>query len=686
MNKVLLEIGVEELPSAYMPNTISQLENSVKEKFQNNRITTGDIKVYATPRRLVIYIEDVANKQTDAIINNRGPKKTIAFDEKGEPTKATLGFARGQGVAIEDLEIKEVSGVEYIFATKTEKGNDTKTVLPVIFQELIENLSFPKSMRWGDYQLRFARPIRWILALFNEEVIKFKIENLTSSKFTYGHRFLSSKIEVPNVESYFDLLLDNYVILDQNKRKELIREQVVRKAEEVQGIPMENDDLLDEVTYLVEYPTTFYGQFSAAYLEVPVEVLTTSMIEHQRYFPVFNEKGDLMPGFIGVRNGTEENIDIVKAGNERVLKARLEDALFFWQEDTKVNLDDMAAKLEDVLFHEKLGTMLDKVARIERIALYIGANYNWSSQDKLSLAAKICKADLVSNMVYEFPELQGIMGRYYALNSNEDKEVAEAIYEHYLPRFAGDTLPKTATGNILSIAEKVDNIIACFAIGLKPTGSQDPYALRRQAIGLVHILLENNINLNLPDILEFAYSGLDDINPTNDLNTTVNEVHDFILQRLKGVMLERSMSYDVIDAVLAVPNNNINEIVKKAEVLANFKNLPSFTDFMVVFNRTNNMTKKWEETNFILDLLVDDSEKALNAAFNNIENEVINLFAISKYIEGLELIASLRPEIDDFFDKVMVMVDDEELKAARLSLLKGIAKLCFSFADFNKII
>lgn len=683
---LLLEIGVEELPSGYMSKVLAELKNSINNKFNELRINTGNIEVYGTPRRLVIFVKDVAEKQADAIIENRGPKKNIAFDENGEPTKATLGFARGQGVKVEDLQIREVSGVEYLFNIKTEQGDNTINVLPDLLVELIKNISFPKSMRWGDYHLRFARPIRWILALYDQETINFSIENINSSNFTYGHRFLSSgKLEVEDISSFFKLLEDNYVILDQKKRKELIWEQIVKVAAQVGGSPMNNDDLLEEVTYLVEYPTAFYGEFSKSYLDVPVEVLTTSMIEHQRYFPVFNEEGQLLNGFIGVRNGTDFNIDVVKSGNERVLKARLDDALFFWNEDTKHPLDNMVEKLEHVLFHEKLGSLLDKVKRIEKLALYIGEKSNLSTTDYITKAAKLCKADLVSNMVYEFPELQGIMGRYYALKSGEKEEVAQAIFEHYLPRFAGDIIPETNTGKILSIAEKIDNMVGCFAIGIKPTGSQDPYGLRRQAIGLVNILLASKLTINLPDLLAYAYKTFT-VELTIGMEETVSEVYDFILQRFRGVMLEQDISYDVIDAVLAVPSSNIIELVNKIEVLSNFKNLPDFEDFMVVFNRSNNLSKKWHETEFDENLLVDPSEILLNKKFKEVKLKVLNLFALGEYKEGLNLITTLRPSIDEFFGAVMVMVEDENLKKARLSLLKGISELCTSFADFSKIV
>ena len=684
---LLLEIGVEELPSGYMRGVIVELENSVSAILKEARLEYGQVNIYATPRRLAVYVKGVAEKQADSLIENRGPKKNIAFDENGQPTKATLGFARGQGVEVSNLEIREVGGLEYLFAVKTEKGDMTVKVLPEILSKLINHISFPKSMRWGYYHLRFARPIRWILALYDEQVVNFSIENINSSNYTYGHRFLSDgAVKVKDAADYFAVLENNYVILDQRKRQAMIKEQVVNVAATAGGVPMENQELLEEVTYLVEYPTAFYGEFSSSYLEVPVEVLTTSMIEHQRYFPVFDSAGLLLNGFIGVRNGTDESMELVKAGNERVLKARLEDALFFWNEDTKVSLPTMGEKLADVLFHEKLGSIADKVKRIEKIAVFIGEQYKLSSAGKLAAAANLCKVDLVSNMVYEFPELQGIMGRYYALKQGEEEEIANAIFEHYLPRFAGDMLPQTNTGIVLSIAEKIDNMVGSFAIGIKPTGSQDPYAIRRQAIGLVNIILETKLQLNLPDILHYAYQTLPLKNLTNDSNSTVSDVYDFILQRLKGLLLEKGMSHDVIDAVLAIPNNNINEIVAKIKYLQEFKKSHYFDDFMVVFNRSNNLSKKWASADVEEKFLVDASEISLYEAFSGEKDRIKNLIATGEYEQGLATIAKLRPNIDEFFEAVMVMVEDENLKAARLSLLKAIANLCLQLADFNKII
>ena len=449
---------------------------------------------------------------------------------------------------------------------------------------------------------------------------------------------------------------------------------------------MENEDLLEEITYLIEYPTAFYGQFSPSYLEVPPEVLTTSMIEHQRYFPVFDNQGQLMSGFIGVRNGTDYSLDVVRAGNERVLKARLEDALFFWNEDTRRPLVDMAAGLKEVLFHERLGSIMDKVERLQTLAVAIGEACNLSDTDTLKRAAMLCKADLVSSMVFEFPELQGIMGRYYAIKSGEKSEVSQAIFEHYLPRSAGDILPTSEGGKVLSLAEKLDNLAGCFAIGLKPSGSQDPYALRRQAMGIVHIILDSGLSLDLAALVGKAYDNFAAIKTDSSREDTVSEVLEFIMQRMRGVLLERGYSYDLIDATLAVPSNDINDIATRIKALMDLRQSEVFEDFMVVYNRCNNLTKKWHDDSINIDVLVDESEINLNRSFNLIRYDVYRSINTREYLGACKMLAGLRQEVDTFFNAVMVMVDDVELKATRLGLLKAIANLCNFIADFSKIV
>ena len=445
---------------------------------------------------------------------------------------------------------------------------------------------------------------------------------------------------------------------------------------------------MSEESYLVEYPTAFYGQFSPSYLDVPAEVLTTSMIAHQRYFPVFSPDQKLMAGFIGVRNGTDYCLDLVRAGNERVLKARLEDALFFWKEDTSQPLAGFVPGLKDVLFHEKLGSILDKVECLRSLAVSIGENLGLSNQDDLERAALLCKADLLSSMVYEFPELQGIMGRYYARQSGENSEVAEAILEHYLPKFAGDRLPVSATGTVLALAEKMFNLTAFFAMGIKPSGSQDPYALRRQALGVVHMIIDLRLEVRLAGLITETHAVMSKsgFQLQLDAEETAAELMDFILQRMRGVMLDRDYTYDLIDAVLYQGLDDLQQILRRAEAIRLFWSSKDWEDFMVVFNRSHNLSKKWDKIGVRPEFLADESEKNLYNLLQRIKPRVEAAFRDYRYQEGLEMIAGLRPAVDDFFAAVMVMVEDENLRGARLGLLKTIADLGNSVADFTKIV
>jgi len=685
--ELLLEIGVEEMPAAYMPGALKDLRSIAEAKLNDMRLKYSEVCTYGTPRRLTLFVKGLEERQEDLFIEKRGPKKRIAFDENNNPSEAGLGFARSQGVEFKNLEIREVDGVEYLFAVKKEEGGFTEDILADSLIDIIQSLTFPKSMRWAFYRIRFARPIRWLLAFYGDKEIKLRLENIESSVYTYGHRFLSTgAVEVKNPESYFRVLRDNYVVLNQNERKELIWNQIKAVAASVSGTPMENEKLLEEITYLVEYPTAFYGEFSPSYLEVPPEVLITTMIEHQRYFPVFDAGGNLIAGFVGVRNGSDFSLDLVKKGNERVLKARLEDALFFWKEDTKKPLEESVGRLKEIMFHERLGTVGDKVCRLQSLARFIGEKSGLSDRDKLDRAAFLCKADLLSSMVYEFPELQGIMGRYYAMQSNEEREVSEAIYEHYLPRFAGDELPATETGKALSLAEKLDNLVGCFAIGIRPSGSQDPYALRRQAMGIINIILDSKLKLNLKDVLSKGYDLFAGVDLESSRDDVINEVMDFILQRMRGVLLDKGISYDIIDAVLTVPSSDLDDIFKKAETIQELKHSELFQDFIVVYNRCNNLSKNWKKEGIDAELLVDKSEKDLYKSLSYLKDEIKHAISIQDYRLALNILASLRPKVDNFLESVMVMVDDEDLKSARLGLLKKIANLCNSIADFSKII
>lgn len=684
---MLLEIGVEEIPSALMQGALDDLKAIAGDKFTQSNLGFSAVVTLGTPRRLVLHIKDLAEKQKDTIIENRGPKKTAAYLEDGTPSKAALGFARGQGIDVSALETRDVAGIEYVYAVRQEKGGRTEELLPGLLTEIINAMNFPRSMRWGYFQTRFARPIRWLLAFFGDQQLELNIENVKSSDWTMGHRFLApGTIRVAGIKEYFEVLRDNYVIVDQQQRKEMVRFQIKEAAVQAGGVAMENEDLLNEVSFLLEYPTAFHGEFSPSYLDVPTEVLTTSMIAHQRYFPLFDPEGKLMAGFIGVRNGTDHCLDLVKAGNERVLKARLEDALFFWKEDISKSLPQTVPGLKDVLFHEKLGSILDKVECLRQLAKSIGVSLNMSNPDRLDRAAFLCKADLLSNMVYEFPELQGIMGRYYALQAGEDAEVAEAILEHYLPRFAGDKLPDSETGRVLALTEKLFNLTAFFAIGIKPSGSQDPYALRRQALGVVNMMIDLGLSVHLRGLITETHSAMVNFKLTRSADDTTSDLMDFILQRMRGVMLDRGYSYDLIDAVLYQGVDDLQQIKAQADAIRLFKDSGDWDDFMVVFNRSHNLSKKWDSLVVRPELFVDPSEKALYENLSKIKPDVERSFRETRYAEGLAMIAGLRPSVDTFFEAVMVMVDDQDLRAARLGLLKSIAEMCNTLADFTKIL
>lgn len=687
---LLLEIGVEEIPSRYMNQALTDLRSLALNMLRENRLTHGEINTMGTPRRLVLVIPGLAGRQTDAFTKKRGPRLSAAYDENGQPTKALLGFARGQGLDYSQLDTVEADGVKYVAAVKREEGQATTEILPRLLESIIKAMSFPRSMRWGYYQTRFARPIRWLLCLLGDEVIPVRIENLTSSRYTYGHRFLSrGALEIRNPQDYLGQLRDSFVILDQDERRKMIWQQIVEVAREKGGKPMENEALLDEVNFLVEYPTAFWGTFSSDYLEVPSEVLTTSMIEHQRYFPVFDDKGRLLPGFIGVRNGTDFAIDTVVAGNQRVLKARLEDALFFWREDSKKPLHEYVPGLAQVMFHERLGSLLDKVKRLQTLAVFLGEQANLGSTEKIKQAARLAKADLLSGMVYEFPELQGIMGRYYALLSGEDEEVAQAIFEHYLPRFAGDGLPCSQTGLAISLAEKVDNLVGFFALNIKPTGSQDPYALRRQAIGLINIILDKGLKLDLEGLFKEAYKGFAPFELENEQDKTTAELMDFIRGRMRGVLLEKGYSYDIIDAVLLNPltTADVHALEDLVRAIQEARGRQLLTDFMVVFTRAHNLSRQVEPGLPVDEkLLLDDSEKALFSQLKLISASFSGAVADQQYHLALSLISSLRPNLDRFFEAVMVMVEDEGLRRARLGLLRSIADMCWQMADFTKIV
>lgn len=608
-NYLLFEVGVEELPSRFVSSTLDQIKSNLTKMFNENRIEFSDIKTYGTPRRLTFIVENISERQSNLEEEVKGPSKKIALDADGNFTKPALGFMKSKGLKEEDVVFKTVGKDEYIFGTIRQEGKETSEVLKTILPEAVKNVTFPKAMRWGGRNMRFARPIRWMVTLLNDNVLEIDLEGIKSSNITKGHRFLGqSEFEVNSLEDYLTKLEENFVILDQDKRKEMIRKQCIEVAKSLGGEVEFDEDLLEEVTYLVEYPTAFYGEFNEDYVKLPKEVVTTPMQQHQRYFPVVKD-GKLLPNFIAVRNGNDYRIDKVKAGNEKVL---------------------------------------------------------------------------VTGMVFEFTELQGIMGREYARVSGENEAVCEAIFEHYLPRFAGDILPKTNAGIALSIADKLDSIAGFFAIGIQPTGSQDPYALRRQALGVLNILMDSKLDISLKELVELALNNYSNLEFNKE--EVVNSIMEFFKERIKNLFRDLGIRYDVIDAVLSSEINDISDMHLRATELNNWLDKDELVEMLTAFNRVSTLAQKAVSSDVNEQLLTEDAEINLYKEFNNIKVKVKELLNDKKYSEALDSFASLRPSIDAMFDSVMVMDKDEAIKNNRLGLLKQIYDTMLSICDLSKIV
>ncbi len=687
----VLEIGTEEIPARFMSPALSQMEELTSNWLRDNRLVSERFTAYGTPRRLVVYITGLAEKQEEFAEEVKGPSKKAAFDSAGNPTKAAEGFAKSQRVQVTDLKVKETPNGEYVFAVKKTTGRDTRQILPEFCLGIINGLSFPKPMRWGHKEMRFARPIRWLLSLFGNEVMAFEVEGLQSGRVTYGHRFLSKGvIEIGQASEYLIRLKDAYVIVNHNERKEIIWNQVTALAAAEGGEVVPDDELLEEITQLLEYPTPLCGTFPQGYLRLPEEVLITPMKEHQRYFPVVGPNGRLLAKFITLRNGTDEFLDIVREGNEKVLKARLADAEFFYEEDLKKPLSANIEKLRKIIFHESLGTVYEKVERIEALGKYLARTMGIDNKrvlNDIKQTAYLCKADLVTNMVYEFPELQGIMGKEYAIRSGEKRTVAEAVFEHYLPRFAGDALPQTPIGRIISIADKIDTIVGCFAIGIQPTGSQDPYALRRQALGICYIALAAKLDFSLTGLLDEAYGHyMGNIKAKLSVEETREEVREFFKQRLKNIFSDRGFSFDVVDAVLTAGFDRFNDALLRAEALANLRGQDIFGRLLTAYNRVSNLAKNALHDHIEAQLFTEEVERALFNEYMKARDEMQVFLNERQYRQFLQRFALLQQAVDDFFAGVMVMVDDEKIKNNRLALLKNIADLTGPVADLTKIV
>lgn len=663
--RFLVEIGTEE-----MPGSLAQLKQLAEAALKENRIPFREIKVFGTPRRLAFAAEGVAEEQETAVTSVKGPSVKIAFDAEGKPTKAALGFAAGQGITAEGLTVQD----GYIYAVRELAGAKTVVFLPEIVDKVVHGLAFPKTMRWADFDFRFVRPLRWIVALFGDETVPFTVTDVVSGRETLGHRFLSEgRICLKSAEDYETVLREHYVLVEQDERKKLIRAQIEDVAAREGGIAAIDEELLEEVLYLVEYPTALCGHFDDKFLSLPREAIITPMREHQRYFPVLTQDGKLLPKFITVRNGGEKHLELVTHGNERVLRARLSDAEFFFNEDKKLRLDERLDSLKKVVFQEGLGNIYDKTQRLQRLAALIGKEVLPTiDQDKLMRTALLAKTDLVTGMVGEFTELQGVMGREYALLDGEAAEVATGIYEHYLPRYAGDALPGSAYGRIIGLADKIDNIAATFGRGLIPTGSQDPYALRRQAIGIINILAAAGYHLELPVLTRNALNLLGFTG--DEAKMTAAKIDEFFRQRIVNILAEKQIRYDVAEAVLAAEEyGDAVDIFTRAEALQEYVQKPEAGTTVQAFVRVFNLAKNGIAGGVVNDdLLTEPAEKKLCAVVRDLQKDLLPALIKYDYAAVLTLSEKLTEPINDFFGAVMVMDKDERIKNNRLALLEQV--------------
>ncbi len=682
---VLLEIGSEEIPSRFLPGALSDLRSLAESVFDEYRITFTEISTFATPRRLALMVAGVSARQTDVTREVFGPSKKAAFDERGLPTRAAEGFAQSVGVMASDLVIRSKGKGEYVAAVIEEKGLQTRLVLPEMLKKIVLSLRFPKSMRWGDGDLLFARPIHWILALFGPETVHFEIDGIKSGNITRGHRFLSpASFQVGDADSYLNILAKNYVILDQGKRRDLIQKGITSLASTAGGQPVIDDELLGTVTFLVEFPVPVLCGFSSGYLKLPKELLITVMRDHQKYFAVQDGDGNLLNSFIVISNTRADNEETVRTGAERVIRARFDDARFYFHEDGKRPLSDRVEELRHVTFHDRLGSLFEKTDRIAAMSSFLSERIDPSLKEWLDRAAHVSKTDLVTGVVREFPELQGVMGKYYAIHDKEREEVALALEEQYLPAYFGGNLPRTDLGALLSLSDKIDNIASFFALGIIPTGSEDPFALRRQALGIVAILLEKGYKVSLREVFDEALRHLGQLKGKTD---PMQSIMSFMEQRIEFVFSSMEFKQDLIRSVLHLsPQLPLRNLAERIEALKGFKEDPGFPDFLLAVKRIHNIVPKGKLPPPEEALFVQEEEKNLFAASAAAREEVLSLIGKEGLSDALMRLSEITGPVNSFFDKVLVMDKQEEIRQNRLSLLKGLWETAYSFADFSRLL
>ncbi|OGW45436.1 MAG: glycine--tRNA ligase subunit beta [Nitrospirae bacterium RBG_13_41_22] len=680
---LLLEIGTEDLPARFLPPAIQQLKENSEMIFKENHIRFSDIKTYGTPRRLAMIADGIPLMQEDRTKEVFGPSKKVAFDEKGNPTRAATGFANSQGVSVEGLIIKNKDRGEYVVAVIEEKGVYVRELLPEILKKIVFSIYLPKSMRWGNSNIRFIRPIRWLLALFDKEVISFETDEIKSSNITRGHRFLSpAAFQIKEIPSYKNLLRNNYVVIDQEDRKRIITSKVEELSVSAEGKPVEDEELLETVVNLVEYPVPVIGTFPLKYLKLPRELLITVMKDHQKYFAVENGEGKLTNHFIVISNTSEDNSETVRVGAERVIKARFEDARFYFEEDSKKPLSERIEELKKVTFQERLGSLYEKAERMATFAGFLADKLLPSAKDKLNRAAWLAKTDLITGVVREFPELQGIIGKYYAIHDGEDSEVAEAMEEQYLPAHSGGKIPDTDIGALLSIADKIDNIASFFSIGITPTGSEDPFALRRQALGIIAILLKGNYNLNLKELVEKSIVNLKDL---KDIGELKKQILQFIENRLQTVLSDQGYSPDLIQSIISLSIDlQLRDLQERLKALQKFKGDSEYNDFLTAIKRVHNIIPKGKIHELNTELLIEEPEKRLKERLDSVRSDLAGVLK-EKCYDAIKLLSSLTEPINNFFDHVLVMDKREEIKQNRLALLNESWNTVSAIADFSKL-
>jgi len=694
--ELLFEIGTEELPSQFIPSALSDVRDRALHLLKDARISHGEPKTLGTPRRLTLVVPDLADFQEPLATEAMGPSKAVAFDAQGQPTRAATGFAASHGLAVAALEVRTTPKGEYLFAVKREAGRKTSALLPDLLQNLLGQLSFPKAMRWNASGVRFARPIRWLVAVHERKPIRFSYAGITGNDRTYGHRFLSSNkaLRVTDFKIYVKSLLSAGVVADPEQRRSMIVGQLERLAKKRRARLVRDEALLEQAVYTVEMPYALAGEFDRRYLVLPKEVLMTAMKEHQGYFSLLAEDGALLPVFITVTNMAAAQESSIRAGNERVLAARLADAKFFFDEDRKRALVDRVEQLKGIVFHQKLGTVYDKVQRMIKITAVLAPSliipHDHDRVLKCSRASLLCKADLTTGMVREFPDLQGVLGGIYARYDDEDEEVSDAISEHYLPKSAEDSLPISFAGRIVSIADRLDTVTSFFAVRLVPSGSQDPYALRRHAYAVIRILLEAGLSLDLRQLIEVALQVVKEQGIPTDEDAD-QKLYYFFVERLRYYLsVVCQIPEDLIDAVLSFSQDNpFNpvDLRHRAEALQIFKERAEFVSLLIGYKRAVNITKKekYYDDNVMEGLLKEDAERKLYYSLQETENRVSSSLQERKYHEVLETLVSLKEPIDNFFDAVMVMVEDEAIRRNRLALLTKVRKLFRRYCDFSVI-